>query len=60
MIDLGLVEHERLIERFKSAADEFAYTAYASDIPSYVRNLNKVERDLLSVPESDIELPSWI
>jgi hypothetical protein len=60
MIELGLVQHARLIERFKSAVDEFAYTAYATDIPAFVRNLNQVERDLLDVAESEIELPGWI
>ncbi len=60
MIDLGLVRHSDLLERFTSAVDEFAYGAYASDIPTYVRNLHQVERDLLDVPESEIDLPSWI
>lgn len=60
MIDRGLVRHELLVERFKSAADEFAYGAYAQAIPTYLKNLNQVERDLFGVAESEIELPSWI
>ena len=49
MIALGLV-HDRLIERFRDAIDDFAGGAYGEEIPKYVRNLNRIERDLLDVP----------
>ncbi len=60
MVDRGLVEHPRLIERFRSAVDVFSGDARASDLPRYVENLHRIERDDFDVPESDIELPEWI
>jgi len=60
MIDLGLVSHDRLIERFRAAVDEFSGDARAEDLPRYVAHLHRVERDMLGVAESEIELPSWI
>jgi hypothetical protein len=60
MIDLGLVPHEQLIDRFRRAVDWFACDARADDLPKYCANLNQVERDLLAVEETTIELPSWI
>jgi hypothetical protein len=60
MIDLGLVPHDRLIDRFCAAVDEFSGDARASDLPRYVANLHRVERDMLSASETEIELPSWI
>lgn len=60
MIDLDLVPHDALVERFRSAVDYFSGDARASDLPKYVANLNRVERDILGVGESEIELPSWI
>jgi len=60
MVDLGLVPHARLLERFRSAFDCFAHDARASDLPKYVANLHQVERDMLGVTPTDIELPGWI
>lgn len=60
MVSRGLVPHDQLIARFKSAVDEFSYDARAPDIPGYIENLHEVERDMLGVPESEIELPSWV
>jgi hypothetical protein len=60
MIDLGLVSHDRLLERFRAAVDEFSGDARAQDLPKYVAHLHRVERDMLGVAESEIELPSWI
>lgn len=60
MIDLGLVPHDRLLERFRAAVDEFSGDARAQDLPTYVEHLHHVERDILGVAESEIELPSWI
>lgn len=60
MITRGLVPHERLLDRFRAAVDEFSGDARASDLPKYVANLNRVERDMLDVDETEIELPSWI
>jgi len=60
MIERGLVPHERLIERFRSALDEFSGDARAEDLPKYLANLHRVERDMIGITDSEIELPSWI
>jgi hypothetical protein len=60
MIDRGLVSHGVLLDRFRSAVDSYSMDARASDLPRYVENLNRVERDMLDVDESAIELPGWI
>lgn len=60
MIQRGLVPHHKLLDRFRSAVDAFACDARAEDLPKYVEHLNRVERDMLDVEETDIELPSWI
>lgn len=60
MTEKGLVEHRRLIERFLSAVDVYGGDSRAEDLPKYVRNLHQVERDLLAVRETEIELPAWV
>ena len=60
MIALDLVPHDLLVERFRSAADDWAGGATADRLPLYVKNLNEVERDMLGEDETEIELPSWI
>jgi len=60
MIDLALVPHDRLIERFRDAKDYFACDIRASELPRYVANLHEVERDMMGVSPTQIELPSWI
>jgi len=60
MIAQDLVPHDMLIERFNLAVNMAAYDARAEDLYKYVENLHQVERDMLTVPESNIELPSWV
>ena len=60
MVDRDLVPHDRLLARFRDAVDDYAGGAGADDIPKYVANLHRVERDLLGVDESEIELPEWV
>jgi hypothetical protein len=60
MIERDLVPHERLLDRFRAAVDVFIGDARAPDLPKYVANLHRVERDMLLVSETEIELPSWI
>jgi hypothetical protein len=60
MIDLDLVPHRLLLERFRSAVDAFSGDARASDLPRYVANLHRVERDMIGAEETEIALPSWI
>lgn len=60
MVDLDLVDHGRLVERFRSATEGFSMDARADDLRTYIRNLNRVERDFLGVGESRIDLPGWM
>lgn len=60
MIDRDLAPHTRLIERFKAAVDGFSMDSRAEDIPRYIRNLHRVERDMFRAPESKIDLPGWM
>lgn len=60
MIDLDLVPHAILIERFRSAVDCFLMDARAEDLPKCIENLHRVERDLFGVPETEIDLPDWL
>lgn len=60
MVDLEKVDHARMIERFRAAVETYAMDARAEDLPRYVRNLHRIERDCFQVPETPIELPSWI
>ena len=60
MIDLERIDHARLLERFHSALDGFAGDARATDLPRYIRNFHRVERDWFQVAETSFELPSWI
>ena len=46
-----------MLERFFTALDKIG--ANATDLPDYVDNLHRVERDFYGVAETAIELPSW-
>lgn len=59
MAKMGLIDHPRLIERFRSAVDVFSGDARAEDLPAYINNLHRIERDHLLVAETPIELPHW-
>ena len=60
LVELDLVSHGRFVQRFREAVDYFSGAARAEDLPKYVGNFHQVERDLLVVEETDIELPNWI
>jgi hypothetical protein len=60
MIEKGLAPHDRLVSRFREAVDYYSGDARADDLPKYARNLHTVERDIIGVPETEIELPDWI
>jgi hypothetical protein len=60
MIRLGRLPHARLVERFLSAVDTFICDARGPDLPKYIANLHRVEEDMLGVPATEIELPSWL
>ncbi len=57
MADKNLLDHGRLVARFKAAADWFSVDARAADVPRYLKNLHAVERDILGLPPSELELP---
>lgn len=60
MADQGRIDHATLVRRFRSAVDAFSNDARAEDIPRYIRNLHRVERDYLLVEESTIDVPDWV
>jgi hypothetical protein len=60
MVERGLVGPERLVERFRSAAERWHFDARGDDLPRIIRNLHQVQRDELGVEESEIELPAWL
>ena len=60
MVNLDLVSHAALIERFRAAVDCFSMDSRAEDLPRCVKNLHRVERDLLLVDETPIALPGWL
>ena len=60
MVARGLVPHDALLDRFRSAADAWAHCAHASDLPRYLDHLHEVERDMLGVDETEIDMPAWI
>ena len=60
MVEKKLVSHNNLISRFESAVDVYAMDARASELPRYLENLHRVERDFFATSESEIELPSWV
>lgn len=57
MADRNLLDHDRLVARFSAAVDRFTLDARAPDVPRYLKNLHKVERDILALPPSNIDLP---
>lgn len=60
MAGRDLVPHHALVSRFRAAVDNFSMDARADDLPTYVQNLNQVERDILQVAETSIDLPDWV
>lgn len=59
MIELGLVPHDHLVERFKSACEVFSMDPRAEDLPSFVQRFHRVERDSFGALPTEIELPDW-
>jgi len=60
MVDRDLVPHNALIDRFRLAVDWFSMDARAVEIPRYVKNLHRVERDIYAIEETVVELPGWV
>ena len=59
MVERDLVPHQRLIARFKAAVEAYEMDARIEELPKYIENLHRVERDMLGVSETDIDLPGW-
>lgn len=55
-----LLDHGKLVRRFKSAVDMYSMDARVEDLDKYIANLNRIERDFLGAPESKIEKPDWM
>ena len=52
MVIRDLVPHDALIDRFELAVDWYSMDSRAEEIPKYVKNLHRVERDIYAI---DIE-----
>lgn len=57
MAKQDLIDHAVLVERFRKAASWFEMDARCGELPRYLKNLHRVERDILGMAESMIELP---
>lgn len=60
VIKMGIVDHNKLLDRFRKAMDRWQLDSRAEGLPQYIDNLHTVERDLLMASETAIELPRWI
>ena len=60
MVRRGLIDPQRLLERFRSAVGRWAMDARADELPRVVRNFHRVQRDELLVDESEVDLPAWV
>ena len=60
MIEADHVPHAKLIERFRSAVDVFLGDSRSDELPRYVRNLNRIERDQFGVDATEFEFPEWV
>ncbi len=60
MINLDLIEHTKLIQRFNAAVDRLSMDSRIEDLPTFIANLHRVERDMLRVPLSTIDAPDWM
>jgi len=55
MCNLGHVDPDLVVERFRAAADAILGSAYADDLPLYAERLNQIERDWLFTDESQFD-----
>lgn len=60
VVDLGLVDPNKLLERFILAKERWLMDSRGRDLPGYIENLNVIQRDYLLVPETSINLPDYI
>lgn len=60
MVQRKLVPHASFVSRFRDAVDERSTDARADQLPEYVERFHVVERDMIGIEETEIELPRWI
>lgn len=60
MVDLDAIDPQKLEERFLCAIEQWKYEARAEKLPKIISNFHTIQRDMLDVEESIIELPDWI
>lgn len=60
MVVRGLVRHPRLVERFQSAIFRHGTYGRSDKLRQAIRNLNRVERDIFVVRETEPEIPDWM
>jgi len=60
MVKRGHVEPDKLLERFLLAKERWLNDSRASGLKNYIDNLHEVQRELLGVPETQIDLPGWL
>jgi hypothetical protein len=60
MVKRNLVEPDKLLERFLLAKESWLIDSRAPELRTYIENLHEVQREFLRVPETPIDLPSWL
>jgi hypothetical protein len=59
MVERGVFSHVSALACFREAVEFHALGAGADDLERCRENFHWLERDVLGVPETDIELPDW-
>ncbi len=60
MVERGLVRHDRLLERFRSAVVHHGFHGMGHKLPRAVDNLHRIERDVFVVAATEIAIPAWM
>lgn len=60
MVERDLVPPDKLVQRFQAAVNRWDLDARAEELPLYIQNLHTVQRDMLLVKETPIDLPRWL
>ena len=59
MANLGVLDSEDVLDRFRNAIDANSMSAVAEDYPKILERFQAVQRDWLCVDETEIDLPDW-
>ena len=60
MVERGLVDPDRFVVRFRSAAERWFFDARGEELPRIIRNFHRLQRDEFGVDETEIDLPDWL